>query len=333
MNNNIDYLEYSINNEDNILLDTTDGKGILVINKNAKLPPNDLMKNIEKLNDLITTYYTVKNLNNSSKNVILNIINEIILLLDNHKNLNINYSPFCVYFQVLKYSFDAYKKSKLTNKEKQKLIKNLLDLYIENRYKMYKSYGYSHIILQVMADNSSSRRKGNLGLNLLSNILLDFSITNLNNNNFDSFVNTENCFIYSDKNNKKLFDEFIKNNLCNYNFRDNKYPDLLLKLNNHFFIIEHKLTNGSGGAQNSEINEIIEFISQKVDVINNNIKIHFVSCLQGNFFQYFDSNKLQAKKNISQKKNLVTALTNNPNNYFVNGNGLRKLIKCFVKKT
>ena len=45
------------------------------------------------------------------------------------------------------------------------------------------------------------------------------------------------------------------------------------------FILEHKLTNGEGGSQNQEINEIIAFITQKEDKNN----IHYISCLQGDF--------------------------------------------------
>lgn len=45
--------------------------------------------------------------------------------------------------------------------------------------------------------------------------------------------------------------------------------------------MEHKLTNGGGGSQNAEINEIIQFINYG-EASN---KVHYVSCLAGNFFK------------------------------------------------
>ena len=88
------------------------------------------------------------------------------------------------------------------------------------------------------------------------------------------------------------------------------------------FILEHKLTNGEGGSQNQEINEIIAFITQKEDKNN----IHYISCLQGDFITKLNENSTQPK-NKAQLLNITMALTKYKQNYFVNGEGLRKMFE------
>lgn len=329
LENNLYYFDFSLNNQDSFI-NFSDQKGVLVINENVNQEPNNLMLAVNQLNNLIITYSTLQNIENS-ETIQTKIIYEIINLLESNikQNININYSPFCAYFSVVRYSFNTYKETYKINslQEKCKLIKNILDAYVNNRLEMYKSYGYTHTILQVMADYATSKRSGNIGLNLLTNIFeqLNFILVN----SYEDFINNNHCFIYSDKNHKKVFDEFIKKHSIKFTFRknrDNKYPDLLLKVKQHFFIIEHKLTNGNGGSQNAEVNEIINFINYS----ENNKNIHFISCLQGNFMQYLIENNKQFPKNKIQRKNIITALKKNANNYFVNGNGLTELVKAFL---
>lgn len=329
LKNNLYYFNFSLNNQDSFI-DFSNKKGFLVINENANQEPNNLMLAVDKLNNLIITYSTLQCIENS-ETIQTKIIDEVINLLESNikQNININYSPFCAYFSVVRFSFNTYKETYKINtlQEKRQLIKNLLDAYINNRLEMYKSYGYTHMILQVMADSATSKRSGNIGLNLLTNILESLNFILINS--YKDLINNNYCFIYSDKNHKKVFDEFIQKHNIKFTFRedkDNKYPDLLLKIKQHFFIIEHKLTNGNGSNQNSEINEIINFINYT----ENNQNIHFISCLQGNFMQYLIESNKQSPKNKIQRKNIITALNNNVNNYFVNGNGLSELVKSFL---
>ena len=46
--------------------------------------------------------------------------------------------------------------------------------------------------------------------------------------------------------------------------------------------------------------------------------------------QYLIENNKQYPKNKIQRKNIITALKKNANNYFVNGNGLTELVKVFL---
>ena len=87
------------------------------------------------------------------------------------------------------------------------------------------------------------------------------------------------------------------------------------------------MTNGDGGSQNAEINEIISFIKQQ----EVNKKVHYISCLEGNFMSKLNiansNTTKQNNKHISQYNDIVNNLTKYQNNYFVNGNGLKMLIK------
>ena len=82
-----------------------------------------------------------------------------------------------------------------------------------------------------------------------------------------------------------------------------------------------------GGSQNAEINEIINFIryDEKKEK-----KIHYVSCLQGDFFKSITPDSTQPK-NVAQRENILNALKEHPNNFFVNGKALEKLIEEYKK--
>ena len=127
-----------------------------------------------------------------------------------------------------------------------------------------------------------------------------------------------------------MFNRFLKENNIIFEFRktrDNKNPDMLLKINDEYFIVEHKLTNGGGGSQNAEINEIIQFINYGEE----NKHWHYISCLQGNFFKKINAEN-QEPKAASQYKNIVNALNSYPQNYFINGKGFEKFINDFTKE-
>ena len=79
--------------------------------------------------------------------------------------------------------------------------------------------------------------------------------------NYSEFMD-ENSYFFPE-NNVSLFLNVLKNNNIDFNFRksrDNKNPDLIFKIKDQFYILEHKLATGGGGSQNMELNEIIEFI-------------------------------------------------------------------------
>ncbi len=70
-------------------------------------------------------------------------------------------------------------------------------------------------------------------------------------------------YFQPDKGAKFLFKEFCNKFKIQYEFgkyHQEKEPDMVLKVNYHFFIIEAKHIKEAGGAQDKQIAELIEFI-------------------------------------------------------------------------
>lgn len=318
---NKDYFKFSQQNDDDIV-DFSRPEGVLVINRNASEPETALMIANHNLTELITTYKTIRNDKDVDPNYENKILDRIIHIIET-TNL-INYSAFCVYLQVVGYSFSSYnsEKNAMVQSEKRDLIRQLLDLYIDNRHDMYLYHGYSDQVLQVNSDAASSRRKGKTGIEKMEDILkpLGFvkakTILELKGRRF--------CYLLPDKGDLDLFNRFLRENGIVFEFRktrDNKNPDMFLKIKDDYYILEHKLTNGAGGSQNAEINEIIQFINYD----EGKEHWHYISCLQGNFFKKLNSSNLEPKA-ASQYRNVINNLNNHKGNYFINGKGFEKLM-------
>lgn len=321
------YFSYSQKNDD-IIIDYSKQEGYLVINKNSSEPETYLMAANHNLTELITAYKVLKSDDKFNSDSLNTIVDKIIRIIET-TNL-INYSSFCVYLQVIGYSYSKYIEEKkfLDIEDKRELMKQLLDLYISNRHDIYLYHGYSDQILQVQSDAASSRRNGKTGIDKMEEIMKPLGFVKA-----DKALDLEfrqYCYLLPDKGGKKVFDSFLKNKKIRFDFRetkDGKNPDLFFKVNNDYYILEHKLTNGGGGSQNAEINEIIQFVNYEED--NNNW--HYISCLQGDYFKRLNANNNEPKA-AKQYNNIMTALDNHPKNYFVNGKGFEKLIKDLTKK-
>lgn len=318
--NNLDFFNISIHNN-KFNSDFSDPTGVVVI-PNSKEDTNDLVEANHALRDLITTYKTLKERFPQSSDLD-SIIKEIMRLIETTKN--INYTAFCVYFLVLRYSYDAYKKAKnLTTEEKIDLIRKTVELFLENRHEMYLSHGYSDQVLQVMADASAPRRKGATGTKKLSAIMQLFDISRAGT--LDVFKSTEKVYILPDKGDSKLLKEIIDFYKIDFSFRkhrDNKNPDIVFKIGSEIYILEHKLTNGGGGSQNMEINEIISFIGCR----ESNSKVHYISCLQGDYLNKLNKKNKEPKPR-TQYRNIIKNLKGNKRNYFVNEFGLIELLRA-----
>ncbi len=323
--NNKDYFEYSQQNEDEIV-DFSNPEGVLVVNKDSSCTPTQLMQDNHKLIEYITTYKTLKTSDVCDETTINAIIDKIILLIENADL--INYSAFCIYFQVIGYSYNAYlnEKNKMSTDQKRNLIKKLVDLYIENRHNIYLYHGYSDQVLQVQSDAASCRRKSKTGIEKMAETLIPLGFekaSSLSQLSRDSLY-----YLLPDKGDITLFNIFLKKNNIRFEFResrDNKNPDMFLAIYGDYYIIEHKLTNGGGGAQNAEINEIIQFISYG----ENKKNWHYVSCLQGSYFKRLKDNNHEPKPK-RQFNNITNSLNEHKENYFVNGKGFEKLVSDLV---
>ena len=319
------YFNYSHLHEDEIV-DISKQEGVLVISKRTEDPDTNLMVANHNLINLLTTYETLSSDPATDEASLIRIVDRVINIVEN-TNL-INYSSFCIYFQVIGYSYSTYmsEKTNMPLDEKRALMKELIKLYIDNRHGMYLSHGYSDQVLQVSSDTASSRRKSKTGIEKTEDVLLPLGFTKATNLN--ELRRLDLAYILPDKGQLDIFNNYLRENHIRFEFRetrDSKNPDMLLKVRKHIIIMEHKLTNGGGGSQNAEINEIIQFINYGED--NNNV--HYISCLAGNFFKKLNAENHEPKAE-SQYRNVISNLGRYPNNYFVNGNGLAHLIEDFV---
>lgn len=322
------YFIYSQENDDSTI-DFTKQRGVLVVSENEKEAETELMAANHSLIELITAYKTITELENYSENDAIAIIDKIIRIIETVKL--INYSSFCVYFQVIGYSYNAYmsEKSKLSLDEKRDLFKELVNLYIKNRHNIYLFHGYSDQVLQVGSDTSSSRRKGKTGIEMIEDVLHVYNFEKAQSMN--DLQNLKFAYLLPDKGQKSLFDAYLERLGVEFEFRktrDSKNPDFLLKIHDNVFIMEHKLTNGGGGSQNAEINEIIQFINYDEPLAKN---VSYISCLAGDFFKKLNASNKEPKAQ-SQFVNIINNLANHPKNFFVNGNGFSLLIEDLVKK-
>lgn len=317
--NNLDYFKFSLENPDDII-DFSNPMGCIVVAKNQKEHLTNLQIAYHKLTDLIITYKTLKSKKKNQK-IVNDVLQDIIKLLTDVDL--INYTPFCVYFQVLKYSYSSYinDRKKMEASEELKVIQQIIDTYLKYRHDIYSFYGYNDIVLQIMSDISSSRRNGKTGIKKLEDILLPLSYRKAHK--LEDFKNNQLTYILPDKDGKKLFQEILKEYNIDFQFfhkRDAKYPDILLKSREKIYIIEHKMINGSGGSQNEEVNEIIDFIGYP----ESNPHVYYISCLNGNYMTELNKS---AGKTKAQKNRIIKHLGYFGRNYFVNGSGFKKLLE------
>ena len=100
-------------------------------------------------------------------------------------------------------------------------------------------------------------------------------------------------------------------------------PDVLIKYNDVFVVIEHKISKELGGGQDKQMTEIIDFIGY------GERGVRYVSYLDGVLFNEL-KNPRETNKLYRDKNNIIDNLTNNKYNYFVNDYGFKKLINSII---
>jgi len=280
----------------------------------------ELIKKVERLRELIISYCVLSEKDNiDGTSEILDEVYNIIISID-----KIQYTEFIAFWKTLDISYSVFEK--LPNKKD--VLKGLLRKYCERRRKLYDNLGYSNITVQALYDTGSSRKKGVSGIDKIIYIIQDKLKKNITHaKDIDTLMKSTDAYFLPDRGDKGLFSIFCKKMRIRYLFskdHQGKQPDIVLKTNGEFFIIEAKHINETGGAQDKQIVEVIEFIrySEKLD------NVHYVSFIDGIYFNNFIWLDDNSKTKISeQKKDIEKYLRNNPKNFFVNTNGLLSLLK------
>lgn len=323
MNTNREYFDYSKNNPEE-LLDSFYAKNLLIIPFQKEIS-NTLTINNEKLLKLITAFNVLDECykKDQKDETVQKIIVDIIDILD--KTPNINYSAFTQFFMVYNSNYSIYKSLDINSKKI--LIYEMLKKYCNERHNIYLSHGYSNTILQVMCDNYSHKRNSKSGIEKILKILEPYNLNKLNKK--ENILINDDFYFLPDKGGKNIFEHMLhtlKIKMESRAIEHDKLPDIVLKHNGHYYICELKTMKEGGGGQNKQIVEIAYFI--KFSETEENIHyITFLDCNYSNTIFHDNSPKI-----TSQRNDIITALDNNPQNYFLNTKGMIKFIKDLFDK-
>ncbi len=301
----LECLNHPAKNVDEVARETLN-KVILPIDDSI---PNELLSRNTNLVELITKYNNYNVRGDKSHNA------EILAEMDSCLRYDgMNFCPFSQYLMVHDVTYDMYL-NKLTNEEKEFII----NCYLEDRHELYLNRDYSDIIFQVLTDNYSHKRKGSLGVEKLKKICKKLNIPKLND---ISLIDNDMYYILPDAGDNHIFDKIIERNHINFDFRVNhqgKMPDALIKYKNTFLIVEHKILKESGGGQDKQMTEIIDFVGY------GERGIYYISYMDGILFNEL-LNPSPRNKLYRDKQNIISNLERNPYNYFVNEYGFMKIM-------
>ncbi len=313
---NLEYWKISLENPEPLIDDYYN-----IFNK-VIVKDEELIRNVKRLRELIERYCTAQE-NREDVKGLLDEIQQILKSTD-----KIQYTEFVAFWKVLDISFSEFKK--LPNQNQKYILSKLLKEYCLHRIKLYEELGYSNITTQALYDSGASRKKGEAGI--VKVLHLAREVLNLNDklNAIDTIEISQKGYFLPNEN-KEFFSEFCKTFNIIYEFgrkHQGKKPDIILKVNNHFFIIEAKHIKETGGGQDKQIYEIIEFIKYS----ENSNFIHYLSFMDGTYFNKFIRANFKSKSKINkQKRDIERYLKNNPNNFFVNTAGLKEIFKDLLK--
>lgn len=316
------YFDYSKEHPEG-LFDPYYAKDKVVIPLRAE-KKNELTTNNEKLIDLITAFEVAVSMgkDKNSENI-KEIIEAIESVLDSTEN--INYSSFCQFFMVYNASYAAYKD--LPKDEKYEFLYEILVLYCRERHGMYKSHGYTNSILQVVCDNYSHKRNSKTSIIKFEDLLKPYTTYNLQDEN--KVITDDDYYFLPDKTGKKCFKRLLKEldlKMESRAIEQSKVPDIVFKHNGHYYIFELKMMKGGGGGQNKQAVEFAYFIRFSEE----NDKVHYGILLDSLYSNdLFFSNQ---PKIAEQRKDVLEALENNPNNFFVNTAGAELLLMEIFRK-
>lgn len=172
--------------------------------------------------------------------------------------------------------------------------------------------------VQAILDTNSSRKKGKCGENKLLYFLKKQGYAEVFD--WENFFKTVFCAVkfskkFNLKNVRKNLDVKVKAK------KQDKTLDLIIKAKDKIFLCEAKHLNTSGGGQDKQISELIEILGLRE---KNNIS--YISFLDGKYSNILLSQAGNGNKITTQRKEIDRCLKNNPNNYWVNTAGFKKLI-------
>jgi len=331
------YWEYSLENLEPEVDEEPYVHDRLII-KNARY-----LAEVNNLRDLLTTYCVLSKIDKTNisfaqeetsaqtldsdkhseilKSARRKVLKEIDRLLRNIKN--IQHTEFVAFFKCFGMSHSIYRK-KADDEQRLVILETILERYCKRRKSQYDRLGYTHVIQQALYDSAASRSLGSAAVKKLRQIIgqvsQEMNKQIVEKKDASSFCKSKSGYIFTTKNNFSEIKSLLGVKYEYGEINQNKFPDLAVRIGDKLFILEAKHIREPGGAQDKQVNELIEFIRQKEDN-----PISYIAFLDGRYFNEFKeashSNKIR-----QQRDDIEKALRKYPNNYFVNTAGLRKLL-------
>lgn len=284
---------------------------------------NVLVEKNARLIELITVFgYFRKQGKDRSCADVQKVVAEICEILVGTPGINL--APLSQFFMVYNSSYDSFRR--YSEDERVDFLYEMLSLYVEKRHEMYLSHGYSNSILQVVCDNYSHKRNSKTTIVKVCDILSSYGFVRASA--ADELL-SRRSFILPDKGDKGLFADFRR--MCNVEMvsaknEQNKLPDMVFGSNGEAFIVEMKSMKGSGGGQDKQLTEVINFIRHA----EKNPDVHYISYLDGEYSNLLHGQP-KSPKIRCQYKDALSCLRNNPGNYFLNTAGFKRFLQEQVK--
>ena len=312
---NIDLFTYSSEHPEPTL-DPFYGKSVMVI------PPTVAESNLltsknTRLLELISAFHVLDSHGvGPDDSNLLAIVREVREILD--RTPHINFSAFTQFFLVYNVAYSTYRH--LDNAGKELFLRDMLHHYCEERHPIYLSHGYSNTILQVMSDNYSHKRNSKASIDKIQVLMEPYRFQKLVT---PPFPESGRVLFLPDKGDSNLFSAFRERfsvSMRSAETEQGKLPDMVFGIDGTWFVVEMKNIKGSGGGQDKQLTEIINFIRYSEE----NKSIHYLVFLDGDY-----SNRLFANRTPKirrQHADILGCMTSNPQNYFVNTAGFSKLL-------
>ncbi len=195
----------------------------------------ELINEIERLRELIISYCVVSKMNIGESKILDEIYNIIVSIE------KIQYTEFVAFWKALYISYSVFRNLP----DNKNVLKEILQKYCERRQKLYDKLGYTNVTVQALYDIGSSRKKGVSGIQKIINLIKEkikfegiFQVKDIN-----ELINSSVAYFLPDKGDEIIFNDFCKKLKIKYKFgkeHQGKQPDIVIKINNIFFIIEAK---------------------------------------------------------------------------------------------
>jgi hypothetical protein len=310
---NVELFEYS-GKHPVPLIDPYYNKDKIIIPPTKELT-NELIEANSKLIELITVFKYLNEEGRDFEDVeIKRILEKVQYILDNV--IGINFSAFSQFFMVYNSAYNSYEA--YSEMKKKRFIYEMLQKYCKERHSMYSSHGYSNSMLQVVCDNYSHKRNSKSTIDKIIDTIEPMGFSRLFG--MKSFIEEQNFYILPDKGDVDVYQQIVRELSLEtraLSQEQDKLPDFVLKYKDEYYIGEAKMMKGSGGGQDKQLVEIINFIRYQ----EQNDKVHYIVYFDGEYANMLWNSGRRSPKIDRQYQAIVECLMSNPGNFFVNPDG------------